>query len=145
MTTAAHPAQRRPQHAVRTFNKYAVNRVMGTVAGRQYWFAASLHHSGRYSSRAYTTPVIAQPVPEGFVIPLPYGTRTDWLRNVLAAGRATIDVRGRHYTLVEPEVLNTDAVSPMLPVRLQRIWRRFHIGRYLRMWVLPDGGVGSDF
>jgi deazaflavin-dependent oxidoreductase (nitroreductase family) len=129
---------------VRTFNKYALNPVMRNVAGRRYWYAASLHHSGRYSGGACTTPVIAQHVPEGFVIPLPYGTHVDWLRNVLAAGRATIDVRGRHYTLVEPRVLTTDAVPPMLPVRLQRIWHRFRIEYYLRMWALPDGGGGSD-
>jgi deazaflavin-dependent oxidoreductase (nitroreductase family) len=144
MLRTAHSVQRGPHHAVRSFNRYALNPVMRTVAGRRYWYAAALHHSGRRSGRAYTTPIVAQPVPEGFVIPLPYGTKVDWLRNVLAAGRATIDVRGRQYTLIEPRVLNTDEVSPMLPARLQRTWRRFRIERYLRVWALPDGRPGSD-
>ena len=37
-----------------------------------------------------------------FVVPLPYGTRVDWLRNVLAARRATIDAQGKTYNVVEP-------------------------------------------
>jgi deazaflavin-dependent oxidoreductase (nitroreductase family) len=122
-----------PRHRVRTFNKYVLNPMMRTFAGRRYWFAAAVHHNGRNSGRAYVTPVVAQRVPAGFVIPLPYGTDVDWLRNILAAGHATIDVHGRHYSLFQPQVLNMDTAFPMLPARLEHTWRRLGIEQYLRM------------
>jgi deazaflavin-dependent oxidoreductase (nitroreductase family) len=122
-----------PHHPVRTFNKYVLNPIVRTVAGRRFWYAAALHHNGRSSGRAYVTPVVAQPVSAGFVIPLPYGTDVDWLRNILAAGHATIDVHGRHYSLAEPRVLNIDTAIPMLPARLERTWRRLGIAHYLRV------------
>jgi len=122
-----------PRHPVRTFNKYVLNPVMRTVAGRRYFYAAALHHNGRNSGRAYVTPVVAQPVPAGFVIPLPYGTDVDWLRNILATGNATIDVHGRHYSLFEPQVLDMDTAFPMLPARLEQTWRRLGIEHYVRI------------
>lgn len=53
---------------------------------------AVVHHTGRSSGRAYTTPVIAfagrDPDSAEIlaVIPLPWGPRTDWMRNVTGAG-----------------------------------------------------------
>lgn len=69
LTARAHAPRRR--HFVRTFNKHILNPMMLAVAGRRHWYAAALHHTGRRSGRHYTTPVVAQPVPDGFVIPLP--------------------------------------------------------------------------
>lgn len=69
LTARAHAPRRR--HFVRTFNKHILNPMMPAVAGRRHWYAAALHHTGRRSGRHYTTPVVAQPVPDGFVIPLP--------------------------------------------------------------------------
>ena len=39
-------------------------------------------------------------VRDGFVVPLPYGMRIDWLRNVLAARRSTIDAQAKTYNVV---------------------------------------------
>ena len=136
-TTRVH-SPRRPRRRLRTFNKHILNPMMLTLAGRRHWYAAALHHTGRRSGRPYTTPVVAEPVADGFVIPLPYGTEVDWLRNVLAAEHATIDVRGRHYMIVNPQILDAAAAFPLLPARLQRTWRRFHIEHYLRVRALPD-------
>jgi deazaflavin-dependent oxidoreductase (nitroreductase family) len=78
------------RNAVRVFNKYA----------------AVIRHIGRRSGKTYATPVVADRVTDGFILPLPYGTRVDWLRNVLAAGRATIQVSGHAYDVVEPEIID---------------------------------------
>ena len=115
--------------AVREFNKHVLNPVMLTLAGRPYWYAARLEHVGRRSGRTYATPVVASELPGGFVVPLPYGTGVDWLRNLQAAGSATLVVHGRRYALTEPEVYRTCNIYPELPSREQirsRLWRIDH-------------------
>ncbi|GAA3348177.1 nitroreductase family deazaflavin-dependent oxidoreductase [Amorphoplanes nipponensis] len=124
--------------ALRTFNKHVLNPVMLLLAGRRHWYAAALRHTGRRSGRSFTTPVVAQPVADdGFVIPLPYGTGVDWLRNVCAAGRASLDVHGRHYLITDPRIVGAQEAFPLIPARLQRTWRRFGIEQYLLVRALP--------
>lgn len=65
---------------MRTFNKYVLNPPMRLPAGRKHWYASVIRHIGRRSGKAYATPVVAERVPDGFVIPLPYGADVDWLR-----------------------------------------------------------------
>ena len=83
------------KNAVRVFNKHVLNPVMMNLAGRKHWYAAVIRHTGRRSGKSYATPVVADRVADGFILPLPYGTGVDWLRNVLAAGRATVTVGRR--------------------------------------------------
>src|ERR1700737_3754833 len=58
---------------VRQFNKNVLNPVVLSQAGRRLRYYAIVHHVGRRSGRSYSTPVVAQPTAEGFVIMLPYG------------------------------------------------------------------------
>lgn len=57
---------------------------------------AVVHHTGRSSGAAYTTPVaaFAGRDPDSAeilaVVPLPWGSRTDWMRNILRAGSFTM-------------------------------------------------------
>jgi len=118
-----------------------LNPLMRLAAGRRHWYAAALHHVGRRSGRPYTTPVVAEPVDGGFLIPLPYGTDVDWLRNLRAAGRATIDVHGRGYALYDPRVIDAALALPM--VREARssvspVWHR-RSTRDLRPCSSPTG------
>ena len=54
-----------------------------------------LIHMGRSSARTYRTPLDAHPLGDGYLfIPL-YGPRTDWVKNVLAAGSAPLDPERR--------------------------------------------------
>jgi deazaflavin-dependent oxidoreductase (nitroreductase family) len=103
--------------AVRRFNRQCLNPVMLRLAGRRHWYAARLEHVGRSSGRSYATPVVAQPLPGRFAVPLPYGVNVDWLRNVQAAGGAELQVRGEHFVLRAPRVVPTaeiaDELSPM--------------------------------
>ena len=47
-----------------------------------------IEHTGRTSGRAFQTPVTPTQTANGFVIALPYGPGTDWVKNVLASGSA---------------------------------------------------------
>ncbi|RXS80310.1 nitroreductase, partial [Geobacillus sp. PK12] len=64
----------RGRDVVRTFNKRVLNPVMLRLAGKRYWYAAVLRHTGRRSGKRYATPVVVERTANGFIIPLPYGT-----------------------------------------------------------------------
>lgn len=87
---------------VRTFNKHVLNPVMMRLAGRRHWYAAVIRHTGRRSGKDYATPIVVERVEGGFLIPLPYGTGVDWLRNIRAAGTATIVDAGVTYASPTP-------------------------------------------
>ncbi len=107
---------------VRTFNKYVLNPAMLQLAGRKHWYASVIRHTGRKSGKSYVTPpVVADPVSDGFVVPLPYGTGgVDWVRNVLAAGRATITSAGSTYDVVAPEIIDATSAAALLSPRRRR-------------------------
>ena len=118
---------------VRVFNKRVLNPAMMTLAGRHYWYASVIRHVGRRSGKEYSTPVVAERVGEGFIIPLPYSEGTDWLKNVLAAGRATIESKGETYAVGEPEIIDAEAAFLVLLPRLRRAWRLFSIDHFLKV------------
>jgi deazaflavin-dependent oxidoreductase (nitroreductase family) len=73
-----------------------------------------LIHVGRSSGRTYRTPLDAHPVLDGYLfIPL-YGPRTDWVRNVLAAGTARLSIGGEEMRLASPRMVRKKDVWPLL-------------------------------
>jgi deazaflavin-dependent oxidoreductase (nitroreductase family) len=128
---------------IRRFNRAVLNPLMLRAAGRfQGTYPAVVRHAGRRSGRGYRTPVVAQPVPGGFIIPLPYGADTDWCRNVRAAGRFTIERQGQTYDVGQPELIGPDEALPLIPERARRAWQRFRIGRFLRVQARTAGTNG---
>ena len=83
-------------------------------AGRPGAYASIIRHLGRRTGRAYETPVGVVPDGDAFLIVLPYGLRTQWLRNVLAAGEATLVTEGSTYRVDRPEVVPTCEVADRL-------------------------------
>ncbi|MGW4122381.1 nitroreductase family deazaflavin-dependent oxidoreductase [Nocardia sp. NPDC004711] len=130
-TPAPAPWAASARDAVRVFNKYVTNPVMMRLAGRRHWCASVIRHTGRRTGKPYATPVVAAPVAEGFLIPLPYGTHVDWLRNLQYSGTATIQYRGRVYAVGSPEIVDAAAAAQQLSARRQRQFRRFGIGRFV--------------
>jgi deazaflavin-dependent oxidoreductase (nitroreductase family) len=88
---------------------------------------AVVEHVGRTSGRRYDTPVVAAPTDDGFVIALPYGPNTDWLKNVLTAGRATIRFQGASHDVEHPELVDIDQVDEHFAPKEQRAHRRFQV------------------
>jgi len=87
---------------VRRFNKTATNPRVLRTAGSARSQTSLIRHAGRSTGRTYETPVDAMRTATGFLIALPYGTRSDWLRNVLAAGSATVVTRGERVDVDAP-------------------------------------------
>ena len=80
---------------------------------------AVVSHVGRTSGRLYRTPVNAFRGNGGYTIALTYGSASDWVRNVLAAGGCEIETRGRRMRLTAPRLgSDRDAAWAPPPVRL---------------------------
>jgi deazaflavin-dependent oxidoreductase (nitroreductase family) len=110
-----------------------VNPLVRTRAGRKNGYAAAIRHTGRKSGKQYSTPVGAERVQDGFVIPLAYGTQVDWLQNVIAAGRATLSTNGETHDVTEPEVIDAAAALPSLSPGRRRTFERLGIALYLKV------------
>jgi deazaflavin-dependent oxidoreductase (nitroreductase family) len=107
------------------FNRVVTNRVLGPFARFLPGFAV-VSHVGRRSGRTYRTPVNLFSRGNGYVISLTYGADSQWVRNVLAAGGADIEARGRRFHLVDPEVVRDPARSLVpksvrVPLRLANV------------------------
>jgi hypothetical protein len=63
--SAKSPPQR-VKDTVRVFNKYVLTPTMLRLAGRKYWYASVILHTGRHSGKNYATPVVADRVTDWF-------------------------------------------------------------------------------
>jgi deazaflavin-dependent oxidoreductase (nitroreductase family) len=97
--------------ALIALGKHGFNKVGLRTAGQAGVGTARIHHVGRVSGRMYETPIGAVPSDDGFLIMLPYGLRSQWLRNVLASGSARLDVDGASYDVKEPEIVRFETVE----------------------------------
>lgn len=122
-----------------------MGRAMKPIVLRRAGHAGSptavVEHVGRRSGSHYETPVVAVPCRDGFAIVLPYGRNTDWLRNVLAAGRATIRLGGDRHDVIRPEVVSIDVVDDAFATKDRRMHRAFGIRDALLVHV---AGVDID-
>ncbi|MGW0161953.1 nitroreductase family deazaflavin-dependent oxidoreductase [Mycobacterium sp. NPDC003323] len=86
------------------FNRKFVNPVVEPLAGYLPLWSA-VDHVGRRSGTEYRTPVTAFPTTDGVAILLPYGTDTDWVRNLRAAGSGKVVIDGRSLLVEDPRVV----------------------------------------
>ena len=120
-----------------------LNPVIRKVAGRPHFrMAALVRHTGRRSGRQYVTPVGAELTGNTVVIPLTFGTESDWSRNVRAAGGCSIRLGGTDYDAVAPEVLSAGEARPVLRSAYsawQRgMFRMIGIKQFLLLRVVAD-------
>ncbi len=118
-----------------------LNPLTLALAGSQRLpLIAVIQHRGRRSGRSYATPVGARPTADGFVVPLTFGERTDWFRNVRAAGGCVIRWNGAEYPVVEPEVVDwATARSACYPVE-RLLMPLIGIKQFVRLRHAPASG-----
>jgi deazaflavin-dependent oxidoreductase (nitroreductase family) len=120
------------QNALRLFTR-AMRPLALRSAGKEGSNTSVVRHVGRRSGQMHETPVIAVQHGDSFLIALPYGKRTDWLKNVLDRGSATIVTNGHTYEVDRPEVIPmVDATAYFRP-REQRMHRQFHVDAALQV------------
>ena len=107
---------------MRRVNKIALNRLTRPLFR---WLPGMgvLVHRGRRSGREFRTPVNVFPRADGcYIVALTYGTDTDWLKNVLAAGGCALVSRGKSIELTAPVVFRDESRREI------RVVERFVLG-----------------
>ncbi len=127
--------------AVRRFNRRFMNPRQMQTAGTPGAYAGIIRHVGRRTGKNYETPVGPFATDDGFVIALPYGTTSDWLQNVLAAGSATLVTEGQTYEVDQPEVVPLSDVVDALPSKERRNLRLFRVEQALQTRRREASGV----
>lgn len=116
-------------------NKAGLNRLTVHVAPWLPGFGVVVHR-GRKSGRTYRTPVNIFAAPGGYVIALTYGTESDWVRNVVAAGGCELRTRGRTTTATSPR-LYRDEARRGIRVAERQILGLLHVSDFLALQAGP--------
>jgi deazaflavin-dependent oxidoreductase (nitroreductase family) len=111
-----------------------LNRLVLLLAGTRFLpLYGVITHRGRRSGKVFRTPVVVRLTTDGFVIPMPWGERTDWYRNVRAAGACVIRWKDRDYPVVEPEVISDATVEPDFSALQRALMTRLGMRQGLRL------------
>jgi deazaflavin-dependent oxidoreductase (nitroreductase family) len=112
-------------------------------AGTPGAYASVIRHRGRTSGRPYETPVGVVATDDGFLIALVYGSRTNWLQNVLASGSATIVHEGQAYRVDRPELIPMQAAAARFTGGDQQGFRLLHVDQALRVRRVEPEEAGA--
>jgi deazaflavin-dependent oxidoreductase (nitroreductase family) len=94
---------------------------------------AVLTHVGRSSGMPYRTPMEAHPVEDGYLVFLVYGSGSDWVRNVMAAGHAKLTVNGQDLDLTAPRVVGEAEAFAVLGDEVKRPPKPLRVTEFLRL------------
>lgn len=108
--------------ALEKFQIKYINPLM-TPLSRKLPGMSVIKHTGRTSGTAYETPVTPYRKGDILAIGLIHG-KTNWVKNVLAAGAADIRVSGKDLHLVNPRVLPAGTVDRSLPLIARLMLRK---------------------
>jgi len=126
------------QNALRLLTR-AMRPLALRSAGQEGSNTSVIRHVGRRSGRKYQTPVVAVQHGDSFLIALPYGQRTDWLKNVLDKGSAAIVTNGHTYEVDQPEVIPMAEATGYFRPREQRLHRQFRVDSALQVRQRREG------
>jgi deazaflavin-dependent oxidoreductase (nitroreductase family) len=122
-------------------NRVATNRIATPVA-RYLPGAGVVEHRGRRSGRQYRTPVLLFIDGARFRVALTYGTDTDWVRNVRAAGGAVVLTRGRRVPVTDPTI-GCDPGAEWAPRPVGAVLRLIDASSYLDCAARRTGAGSS--
>lgn len=145
MSIANTASSRRSLNVVRGASRVFNPLVLRLAGTRLLPLYGVIEHRGRRSGKVFHTPVVVRPTEDGFIVPMPWGERTDWYRNVRAAGECVIRWKGRDYRLGQPEVIGDAAaeVEKFSPFE-RSIMTRFGIHQALRLHLVdPHTGPAT--
>lgn len=115
--------------------QHAFAPIARALAGRRgfpVW--AIIHHVGRRSGKAYSTPIAVVPTTNRslIVIGMPYGRRTNWALNVVAAGGATLRWKGRDVRTIAPRIVEAAEAAELARAPFRPVVRRMPAAIILR-------------
>ena len=120
-----------------------ISRMTGPMsrplAGRRFFpLWAIVHHRGRRSGQAYAIPVAVRASADAFVIALPWGERTQWVRNIVVAGGCTIRWRGADHEVIEPKVIGAGEAAGAFSPFQWRILGAAGVSHFIRLKRTPS-------
>jgi deazaflavin-dependent oxidoreductase (nitroreductase family) len=92
-----------------------------------------LTHVGRSSGKTYRTPLDAHAVDGGYIFIVMYGSDSDWVQNVLAAGAATLEIDGDEFELVSPRLVSKQDAWQQLSATTKAPPEFLRVTEYLQM------------
>lgn len=73
-----------------------------------------LVHAGRRSGKTFRTPLEALEIDGGYLFVMMYGPESDWVKNTLSAGSASLETNGTLVDLTAPHVVPIDMAFQLL-------------------------------
>ncbi|MGA8207916.1 MAG: nitroreductase family deazaflavin-dependent oxidoreductase [Candidatus Dormiibacterota bacterium] len=122
------------------FNRLVTNHLTVRFAGSLPNFGIMVH-TGRRSGKQYRTPVNVFPTTDGFRVALTYGSDSQWVRNVIAAGEARLITRRREYRLAHPEFVH-DPRRRGVPLPMRLMLRLVGVADFLSLRVANQSTGG---
>jgi deazaflavin-dependent oxidoreductase (nitroreductase family) len=107
------------------------NRITGLFAGWLPGFGI-LTHVGRRSGKVYRTPINVFRASNGFIIALTYGSQSEWVKNVLAAGGCELKTRGKRHQLSASNVVR-DSTRRRFPFPVRIVLRIVGADEYMEL------------
>lgn len=110
-------------HVFNPFTRRFVHRLPGF---------AIISYRGRRSGKTYRTPMNVFRDGDAYVFALTYGSDVQWVKNVLAAGTAELQVGGRTIRLCDPELF-VDPKRRLMPLPVRVVLGLLRVSEFLRM------------
>ncbi len=93
---------------------------------------AILRYVGRRSGKLYRTPINVFRREGDYIFGLTYSSDVQWVKNVLVAGAAELEQRGRIVKLRDPKVF-VDPAARFMPLAVRPFLRFMRVSEFLRM------------
>jgi deazaflavin-dependent oxidoreductase (nitroreductase family) len=106
------------------WNRLVTNKFVRLWAG---WVPAYgvLTHVGRKSGKEFRTPLNVFPTEDGLAVFLPYGaSKTEWLKNLNAAGGGKMRRYGKSFDVTDPRVVTKVEAAPLVLARWRPVYSR---------------------
>jgi len=103
-----------------------------------------LNHVGRSSGRLYRTPLDAYQVDDTYVFILVYGSRSDWVQNIMAEGTANLEAHGEMVDLVSPRLIPYDEAWSLLDGIAKRPPGFLRVDEFLQMDIASRKTAGRE-
>ena len=116
---------------IRPFTTHVFNRISRPIVRWLPGFAI-IRYRGRRSGKRYRTPMNVFRDGDAYLFALTYGSDVQWVRNVLAAGEADLEIRNRIVHLVEPELF-VDPSRHLMPLPVRVFLGFARVTEFLRM------------
>jgi deazaflavin-dependent oxidoreductase (nitroreductase family) len=113
-----------------------LNPLIRQMAGRAgVPLIGLVNHRGRRSGTLYVAPVAIGATETVLLIPLTFGARSDWCRNVLASGVCEVKLGGIEFVAEDAEIVDYVAVRTEIDRAFNPVLRFFLAAQGIRQFV----------